>query len=590
MTATAPESTGGRPHGDDAPADSGLHRARAAASRVPLLGRLLPAHAQDPYSSLRQGAVASVLVVVGSFGVGWMPSVPEAFLSRVRLFQLVRLDLVSSLAFALVLAVGCMLLVRSWLRLGQQVSGRWSTHGVAVRRAVWRWSIPLFLCVPIFSRDVFSYMQQGRMVAAGLDPYSDGVSQLPGWFMYGADSIWAESPSPYGPLFLGTAEAIWRVCGGVPEIAVLLFRSLAVAGMALCLWAVPRLAQAAGRNPDWAVWLVVANPLFLLYMIAGVHNDALMIGLMLAGLVLLVREPRRRGPALLGLLLIVLSVAIKPLTALVLPFAALLLPAGWAPFRDGTGIPRRRRIGPWITAGLLALAVLALLGAATGLGFGWVRAMLTSGDAAFPYAPFGLLGLGFGALVDAVSAVPARQAAGWFYTGGTLAALAYTAWCALRRRAADPLATSAAVLLAAIVLAPIVQPWYLLWVLPLAVCALPGRGNHPRWFGWVQVAAVLALTGAGAVDQLAVSQWVPLTVVRICTALACLAMIAWLVWLDPHTRVLFPHRGVPAQLIEPVPEPTPAHRAADVVRLTPAIASRRTGSGPSSRPLPRSPQ
>lgn len=567
-----------------------LHRARHRAAGLPGVGWLLPSHDRDPYSSLRQGTLASVLVVIGSLGVGWMPSVPEAFLSRFRVFQLVRLDLATALCFALVLAFGCLLLVRSWLRLGQQVSGRWGTHGVAVRRAVWWWTVPLLACVPIFSRDVFSYTQQGRMVAAGLDPYTDGVSQLPGWFMYGADSIWAESPSPYGPLFLGLAELIWRVSAGVPDIAVLLFRAVALAGLALCLWAVPRLAEAAGRNPDWAVWLVVANPLFLLYMVAGVHNDALMIGLMLAGFVLLVREPRRRLPALVGILLVVLSVAIKPLTVLVLPFAALLLPAGWRPFRDAVGLPLRRRIGPWFTAGLLALAVLGAVGAATGLGFGWVRAMLTSGDAAFPYAPFGLLGLGIGAVADAALPIPARQAAGWFYTAGTLAALGYTAWCALRRRAADPLATSAAVLLVAIVLAPIVQPWYLLWVLPLAVCSLPGRGIHRRWFGWVQIAAVLALTAVGAVDQLAVSQWVPLTVVRICTAVACLAMIAWLVLLDSHTRVLFPRRDGPVQEIEPVPQPTPAHRADGVVPLVPAIASRRTDSGPASRPLPRSPQ
>lgn len=567
-----------------------LHRARGRAGHVPVIGWLLPSHERDPYSSLRQGVLGSLLVLVGSLGVGWMPSVPESFLARFRLFQLVRLDLATALPFALVLAVGCLLLVRSWLRLGQQVSGRWTTHGVAVRRAVWWWTAPLLVSVPIFSRDVFSYVQQGRMVAAGLDPYIDGVSQLPGWFMYGADSIWAESPSPYGPLFLGAAAGIWKASAGVPDIAVLLFRGLSLAGLALCLWAVPRLARAAGRDPDWAVWLVVANPLFLLYMIAGVHNDALMIGLLLAGVVLLVREPRRRLPALAGLLLIVLSVAIKPLTALVLPFAALLLPVGWRPFRDGTGLSRRRRVGPWLTTGLLSLAVLAVLGVVTGLGFGWVLAMLTSGEAAFPYAPFGLLGLGFGALVDAFTTVPARQAAGWFYTAGTLTALAYTAWCALRRRAADPVATSAAVLFVAIVLAPIVQPWYLLWVLPLAACSLPGRGNHPRWFGWVSIAAVLALTAVGAVDQLAVANWVPLTVVRVCTGAACLLMIAWLVLLDPHTRLLFPARGRSPQLIEPMPVLPDAHRAADPVPLLPAIASRRAASGPASRSVPRSPQ
>ncbi|MBD4602799.1 hypothetical protein GUG50_02365, partial [Xanthomonas citri pv. citri] len=88
----------------------------------------------------------------------------------------------------------------------------------------------------------FSYLQQGRLLASGLDPYSQGVSALPGWFMQGADSIWAESPSPYGPLFLLFAETTWRATGGTIELSVTAFRLLALAGLALCLWAVPRLA------------------------------------------------------------------------------------------------------------------------------------------------------------------------------------------------------------------------------------------------------------------------------------------------------------------------------------------------------------
>ena len=57
---------------------------------------------------------------------------------------------------------------------------------------------------------------------------------------------------------------------------------------------------------------------------------------------------------------------------------------------------RTRRLGPWITTATAALAVLTVLGALSGLWFGWVRAMTTSGDAAFPYAPAGLVGLALG--------------------------------------------------------------------------------------------------------------------------------------------------------------------------------------------------
>lgn len=521
--------------------------------------------APEPAAALREGTLAVVLITVSSWGVGWLPMTTSSVFSGTTVLNPLRATLVGVVGCAVLLTVGCLLLVRAWLRLGRSLRGRWDTDGHAVTRAAWQWSLPLLPAFPIFSRDVFSYLQQGRLMALGLDPYSEGVSRLPGWFMQGADSIWAESPSPYGPLFLLFAEGTWRLSGGNIEIAVLCFRLLALAGLALCLWAVRRLADAAGRSGRWAAWLCVANPLFLLYMVAGAHNDALMSGLMLVGLVLLVRTPRRRLHGLWGLVLIALSVAIKPLTALVLPFAALLLPAGWTPFRGGAPVMRRRtRLGPWITTAIVALAVLTILGAGTGLWFGWVRAMLTSGDAAFPYAPVGLIGLALGRLADAVSALPAHAVASAFYSLMTLAALAFTAWQALRRRPLDPVLASAAVLTVAVLTAPIVQPWYLLWVLPLAACALPMRGgpmDHPRWLGWVTALAVLLLTGVGVVDQLSVAPWMPLAAIRLLTAAVALAGILLLVLRDPETAGLFPRgRRAPRETIEPRPTPPAPHQ------------------------------
>lgn len=510
-----------------------------------LAARLFP-NDPGPYDTVRQGMLGSVLIMVGSWGVGWLPHVPESVLARSRLLLAVRVDLVGVVVCTVFLALGSMLLVRSWLRLGQQLDGRWTTHGVAARRAALRWAVPLLAALPIFSRDVFSYVQQGRMVAVGLDPYTTGVSAVPGWFMHGADSLWAESPSPYGPLFLWAAEGIWLVSDGRPEVSTLLFRGIAVVGMAMCLWAVPRLARAAGRDPDRAVWLSITNPLFLLYMIGAAHNDALMMGLMLAGFVLLVRPGRRRPQALAGLVLICLSVAIKPLTILMLPFAALLLPAGWAPWTTGRGMPVRARFGPWITTAVLAVAVLAVLGQLSGLGFGWIAAMLTSGDAAFPYAPFGLIGLGVGALVDLATALDARTVAGWCYTAGTVCALAYTAYSGLRRHVSDPVWTSAAVLFVAVVVAPIIQPWYLVWLLPLVAACLPGRLEHPRWFGPVLAGSVLLLTGVGVVDQIAVFQWIPHVPVRLLAAAIVLACLAYIVWWDPHTSRVFRSSARPA--------------------------------------------
>lgn len=510
----------------------------------------------EPEAAVRRGTWASVLITVGSWGVGWLPMTPDSVFSGTTLLNPLRVYLPGVLLSTVLLAAGSLLLVRSWLELGRALRGRWEEHGRLVAHAAWWWSAPLMLALPIFSRDVFSYLQQGRLLASGLDPYSQGVSALPGWFMQGADSIWAESPSPYGPLFLLFAETTWRATGGTIELSVTAFRLLALAGLALCLWAVPRLAAVAGRCGPWATWVAVANPLFLLYMIAGAHNDALMSGLMLAGILLMVRPPRRRVHALWGIVLIALSVAIKPLTALVLPFVALLLPTGWARFRAADPRLRRRdRLGPWFTTAVISLAVLTILGAGSGLWFGWVPAMLTSGDAAFPYAPVGLLGLLLGAVVDAVTPLGARDVAAAFYTVMTVAALGFTAWLALRRRPLDPVFSAAAVLVVAVATAPIIQPWYLLWVLPLLACALrplPWGADHPRWLGWVTALAVLLLTGVGVVDQLSVAQWLPVLAVRVFTLVLMLAGIGWIIHRDPVTAPLFPgRRRPPLEVVEP---------------------------------------
>src|SRR5699024_11497699 len=104
------------------------------------------------------------------------------------------------------------------------------------------------------------------------------------------------------------------------------------------------------------------------------------------------------------------SIAIKPLTVLVLPFAGLLLV--WQP---GQRIGYRARVKVWAASLLIVGAVLTIFGAVTGLWFGWIQAMTTSGQAAFPYAPFGLLRAGIGWIVDALLHTGTERVAHLFY-------------------------------------------------------------------------------------------------------------------------------------------------------------------------------
>src|SRR5699024_12754361 len=122
--------------------------------------------------------------------------------------------------------------------------------------------------------------------------------------------------------------------------------------------------------------LVIPTPLFGPYMPARTHHATLLLGLLLTGLYFLNPECKRRR-ILLGFALLAGSIAINPLTVLVLPFAGLLLV--WQP---GQHIAYRARMKVWVASLVIVGAVLTIFGAASGLWFGWIQAMTTSGQAA----------------------------------------------------------------------------------------------------------------------------------------------------------------------------------------------------------------
>src|SRR6059058_2398382 len=53
-----------------------------------------------------------------------------------------------------------------------------------------------------------------------------------------------------------------------------------------------------GVPPQRALWFGALNPLLLLHLIAGMHNDAIMVGLMAAGIYAAVRHHPALGAAL----------------------------------------------------------------------------------------------------------------------------------------------------------------------------------------------------------------------------------------------------------------------------------------------------
>ena len=149
------------------------------------------------------------------------------------------------------------------------------------------WLAPLLLSVPVFSRDTYSYLAQGALLRDGFDPYAVGPDRQPelvaGQRQSDLDdddgsvrarrSSWWRSSSP-----------CWSATTSIAGTMVL--RLCMLPGLVMLIWAAPRLARHVGANGAAALWICVLNPLVIIHLMGGVHNEMLMVGLMMAGIAL----------------------------------------------------------------------------------------------------------------------------------------------------------------------------------------------------------------------------------------------------------------------------------------------------------------
>lgn len=486
---------------------------------VPPAARTIAALPGAGSTAVWQGAIASLCMAVGGLGVGWMAS--GSSLIRVPFFIVVRDNPVLVFLSTALVVFGGLLLVRAWLRLDQRVQDWGAVDPKVTVRVAALWCAPLMLTFPLFSRDVYAYIGQGRLMAAGLDPYVNGISALNNYHNLGPDSMWTEAPTPYGPLFLWIEQGIVGLSGGSLEIAFLLFRIVAALGVVLCAVAVIGLSQHFGLDPSKTLWLTVANPLFVINFIASIHNDALMLGLLLVGLLAAVR----RRPVL-AVLLVTASISVKPITVLALPFIGLI----WA----GKGAGWGRRVARWAGTAAISLALLTIAGAVSGFWFGWVPAIATPGTMWIWYAPFGLLSVIAGWLTQIAGGDPDFVAV-IVKRIGTIVGVVIAAWLIVRGGTEKVLLRMALAFTAVVVTASMIQPWYITWL--MALFALVGvSGGRPQLAYYVVTVffTVIALT-----DQLDVFEWIPLLVVRLVAIVLSVAFVAYMVLWDWKTRILF---------------------------------------------------
>lgn len=468
---------------------------------------------------LLQGFIGSLMILAGSVGVGWIAN--GSPMIRNQLVISMRTEGAGVITSTVLLTLGAIILLRSWLRLGQRLRA-WQPDSLhTVVTAVVLWGAPLFAAVPIFSRDVYAYTGQGRLMAAGQDPYTTGISALSNWFMLGTDPSWAENRTPYGPVFLWLSRGVVALTGAQPDTSVLLFRALACVGVALCLIYVPKLAALHGVDGARALWIAVANPLFLISFVASAHNDGLMVGLAVAGTYF---AATKRG--ILGVLFVTLSIAVKPITIVLLPFIGLL----WAGQKAGWG----RRFLFWAGTGTLSLFFLWILGLPGNLGFGWTWALLDTTPGYTGYSPSGFGGQMVGELSNLLGLDRVGFENG-FRTLLTVLSVGAAAWFMFFGNPERVVRRMGLAFAGVVLLAPIIQPWYILWFLPfLAVTGI--RNNWQIKSCYVVIAFFVVF---GAQDQLFVWGFVDLPVGTASLSMAvALVGVFYLLVVDVYTRKL----------------------------------------------------
>ncbi|MGA8372785.1 MAG: polyprenol phosphomannose-dependent alpha 1,6 mannosyltransferase MptB, partial [Acidimicrobiales bacterium] len=182
---------------------------------------------------------------------------------------------------------GLLLLMRVWWGMTRLYARR---PGIPVRQLMWvfgLWSLPMLIIAPLFSRDVYSYAAQGEMVSHHMNPYLYGPYQLGNnSFTAPVDPLWGNTPAPYGPLFLQIDGFFARITFHNELATIVLLRLLSLDGVILIAVCIPRLAKLYHRDGAELFTLTVLNPVVILYLIGSAHNDALMLGLLIAGFTL----------------------------------------------------------------------------------------------------------------------------------------------------------------------------------------------------------------------------------------------------------------------------------------------------------------
>ncbi|HEX4804488.1 MAG TPA: polyprenol phosphomannose-dependent alpha 1,6 mannosyltransferase MptB [Conexibacter sp.] len=415
-------------------------RASGSAAAVRIAPRALPRwRVEAGPAALAVLAAAAAALALGAAGTRYLilagagPAVPDWIAGPLA-------DAGWQMAPALtcVLLVAIVLAYLAVLRWSETIPVRWAIGAIVALHVL------LLLAPPLLSSDVFNYIDSGRLEAIyGLNPYLAAPLARPADPAFALTGMaWVGSPSVYGPGFtllaaalapLGVAAQLWAL------------KALAALASLACTALVWSCARRLGRPPLKATLFFALNPLVLVAAVGGAHNDLLMVLLTLLGVRLALGE--RTRPAVVA---VVGAVAVKLTAALVLPFLV-----------AGGGRPRWRGAAATSVAAAAGLAIVAL--ALFGTAPFHLAQTLSDGGArhvgelrSIPGFLAGYAGVGpIGPLARgllALACLTAVAALGWRALAGRMPWLTAASWSVV----------------AVLVTSTRLEPWYAVWLIPLA--------------------------------------------------------------------------------------------------------------------------
>jgi alpha-1,6-mannosyltransferase len=443
-----------------------------------------------PRRTLLLGLLASALIVLGILGAGG-DLIQDPILGNGPL-SWIRYGHGRYIADVLVYT-GVALLVWAWVRLGRDVMAH-KVRGRGVLLVAATWVAPMIISPPSFTRDVFSYLGQGEEALRHIDPYAYGPSVLNDAIALNVHPFWQDTPAPYGPLFILLAKLVVWATGEHLILGVVLMRLVLMIGLGLVIWSMPGLVRHLGGRLSVALWLIACNPVVIIHLVGGPHNDLLMIGLLAAGTMLTLDRKH-----VAGISLVTLGMAVKATAGVALPFLVWV----WAGRLEG---PLKRRFIRACAASLgVFVVVFGLAMLVSWQNFGWIGAL----NAPTLIVNWVNLPTGIGQMLHNVvgifGSLPEQPFTNMTRDIGilVLVIIAVRQWWKARVGGAEAVRRMSFVLLAVAIIAPPTLPWYLTWGLCI-LCAAPWKD---RWLAFAAGLSVLVLLVYYPDGESAMNSW-----------------------------------------------------------------------------------